>query len=109
MHVPTVNLGDLLLPLWHSKFQCDPLDSVTTWDWAVLTGETWWKHSKAVANSQPYILGSFDRPPRNIALKISSSFKAKEWQGYLYGLAPAIWNSSESVGLLVSNLHVCSH
>jgi hypothetical protein len=90
MHVTTFNIGDLLLPLWRGTFECEPTDTVDSWPWAVLTGQTWINHGLAVENAHPFIPGCFDRPPRNIALKIKSGYKAKEWQGYLYGLAPAL-------------------
>lgn len=90
MHVPNLNLGELLPPLWRGLFQCSPTDSVADWDWAVLTGDVWRDHGAAVAKAKPYMPGSYDRPPRNIAEKISSGYKAKEWQGYFYGLAPAL-------------------
>jgi len=44
----------------------------------------------AVSAATPYLPGSFDRPPRNIAEKINSGYKAWEWLLYLYGLAPAL-------------------
>ncbi|KAF8583614.1 hypothetical protein K439DRAFT_1647178 [Ramaria rubella] len=68
LHVCTLNLGDLLLPLWQGKFVCDPADTVKNWDWAVLTGNVWKNHSQA----------------------IHSGYKAWEWQGYLFGMAPAL-------------------
>jgi hypothetical protein len=90
MHVPTLNLGDLLLPLWGGTFDCAPTDDSEGWEWAVLRGPIWEAHGKAVASSRPYIPGSFDRPPRNLAEKIHSRYKAKEWQHYFFGLAPAL-------------------
>lgn len=90
MHATTLNIGELLLPLWRGTFQCASTDSVADWDWAVLTGAMWKKHGEQVGASRQYMPGSFDRPPRNIAEKISSRYKAKEWQSYLYGLAPAL-------------------
>ena len=66
------------------------MDDIQTWDWAVLKGDIWEDHGAAVARVTPYIPGSFDRPPHNPAEKISSGYKAQEWLGYLYGLAPAL-------------------
>jgi hypothetical protein len=43
-----------------------------------------------VANALPYLPGSFDRPPRNIAEKLMSGYKAWEFLLYLYGLAPGL-------------------
>lgn len=90
MHSTTLNFGELLPPLWRGLFQCAPTDNVANWPWVVLTGDVWKKHGEAVARARQYMPGSYDRPPRNIAEKISSGYKAKEWQSYLYGLAPAL-------------------
>jgi len=90
MHVPTLNLGELFLPLWCGLFQCAAMDTVDSWDWAVLKGEVWQNHGEAVGRAWPYMPTSFDRPPHNIAKKISSGYKGKEWQGYFYGLALAL-------------------
>ncbi|KAF8183845.1 hypothetical protein K438DRAFT_1974872 [Mycena galopus ATCC 62051] len=67
-----------------------PGDSRTAWDWVVLTGETWERHGKAVANCTKWIPGSFDRPLRNPAEKISSGYKAWEFMLYFFGLGPAL-------------------
>ena len=90
MHMCSLNVGDLFLPLWRGSFDCSSMDSPLNWPWAVLKGQVWKQHGKAVANTCSYIPGSYDRPPRNIAEKINSGYKAKEWQNYLYGLAPAL-------------------
>ena len=45
-----------------------------------------------VANATPHIPGSFDRPPRNPAEKISSGYKAWEFLLYFYGLGPALFH-----------------
>lgn len=90
MHLPALNLPDLFLPLWRGKFNCDATDSRRSWDWAVLVGETWTAHGKAVADLRSYIPGSFDRTPRNPAEKISSGYKAWEFLLYVYGMCPAL-------------------
>ncbi|KAF8583438.1 hypothetical protein K439DRAFT_1647251 [Ramaria rubella] len=87
MHMMMLNLGDLFPPLWRGQFECDPTDSMATWPWAVLTGDVWKKHGEDVANAHPFMPGSFDWPPCNLTEKIHSGYKAKEWQGYFYGLA----------------------
>ena len=56
----------------------------------VLKGDIWKFHGKAVANTTPYLPGSFDRPPRNPAEKISSGYKAWEYLTYIFVLAPAL-------------------
>jgi hypothetical protein len=43
-----------------------------------------------VADLTPYILGSFDCPPHNIAEKLKSGYKAWEFQLYFYGAGPAL-------------------
>lgn len=83
-------MGELLVPLWRGTFSSEKSDNVHTWPWAVLQGEIWKEHGKAVASCQPYIPGSFGWPPRNIADKVKSGYKAKEWQGYFYDLCPAL-------------------
>ncbi|KAF8870455.1 hypothetical protein BD779DRAFT_1455409 [Infundibulicybe gibba] len=90
MHVATLNAGKEFIPLWRGTFQCAPTDSVRDWDWVALTDQVWKEHGTKVAMCRPYIPGFFDHPPRNIAEKISSGYKAKEWQSYLYGLVPAL-------------------
>ena len=90
MHLATLNLADLFLPLWRGSFDHDPLDPPSNWPWAVLQGEIWEMHGRDVAAATPHLPGSFDRPPRNIAEKINSGYKAWEWLLYLYGLAPAL-------------------
>ncbi|KAJ7207714.1 hypothetical protein B0H12DRAFT_1034444, partial [Mycena haematopus] len=69
---------------------CEKPDSKDSWDWAVLKGEVWKEHGKSVAAATPYLPGSFDRPPRNPAEKISSGYKAWEFILYVIGLAPAL-------------------
>ncbi|KJA24703.1 hypothetical protein HYPSUDRAFT_135758 [Hypholoma sublateritium FD-334 SS-4] len=90
MHLGTFNLADLLLSLWRGTLDHDTGDLPSDWPWAVLNGETWETHGKDVASATPFLPGSFDRPPRNIADKINSGYKAWEWLLYLYGLAPAL-------------------
>lgn len=90
MHMANLNAGDLFVSLWRGTLQTLSSDCSDTWPWAVLTEEAWSEHGKMVAESRPYIPGSFDKAPRNIAEKLNSRYKAKEWQAYLYGLAPAL-------------------
>ena len=90
MHLGMFNLSDLLPPLWCGLFNHDQLDPLSNWPWAVLQGEIWESHGVAVSAATPYLPGSFDRPPRNIAEKINSRYKSWEWLLYLYGLAPAL-------------------
>jgi hypothetical protein len=93
MHHASLNIPDLLIPLWRETFDCSATDKRSNWDWAMLTGQTWVKHGKVVAAATPYLPGLFDRPPRDPALKISSGYKAWEFLMYLYGLGPGVFHS----------------
>ncbi|KAF8971769.1 hypothetical protein BDZ97DRAFT_1650720, partial [Flammula alnicola] len=50
----------------------------------------WKRHGQSVADATPFLPGSFDRPPRNPAEKISSGYKAWEFLTYLFGLGPGL-------------------
>ena len=91
MHLESLNIPDLLIPLWRGTFDCDKNDSRSNWPWAVLHGQKWEEHGRDVAAATPYLPGSFDRPPRNPAEKISSGYKAWEFLLYLYGLGPGVF------------------
>ncbi|KAH7905890.1 hypothetical protein BJ138DRAFT_1072332, partial [Hygrophoropsis aurantiaca] len=91
MHLPALNITDLFLGLWRGVLDCDKDDDRSTWDWAVLQGDTWTRHGKTVANATPYLPGSFDRPPRNPAEKISSGYKAWEFLLYMFSLGPGLF------------------
>ena len=91
MHLVSINIPDLLIGLWRGTFECDKDDNRSTWDWAVLRGNTWTTHGQAVASMTPYLPGSFDRPPRNPAEKINSGYKAWEFLMYLFGLGPGLF------------------
>ena len=91
MHIAALNAPDLILALFCGKIDCDQDDSKCDWDWAVLKGRVWRKHSLEVAACTPFLPGSFDRPPRNPAKKISSRYKAWEYLLYIYGLGPALF------------------
>ncbi|KIJ46193.1 hypothetical protein M422DRAFT_250232 [Sphaerobolus stellatus SS14] len=70
---------------------CARTDNVNQWDWAVFRDDSVFKEDgAAVAACRPYIPGSYDHPPRNIVDKMNSGYRAKEWQGYVYGLEPAL-------------------
>jgi hypothetical protein len=91
MHLAALNIPDLLINLWRGTIDCDNDDDRRSWDWVVLKGRTWEDHGKDVAACTPYLPGSFDRPPRNPAEKISSGYKAWEFLIYIYGLGPALF------------------
>jgi hypothetical protein len=90
MHLGSLNLPDLLINLWRGTLDCDKKDDVSTWEWATLRGSIWEEHGRQVAATTPYLPGSFDRPPRNPAEKISSGYKAWEFLLYMFGLGPGL-------------------
>jgi len=91
MHLPALNIPDLMIPLWRATIDCDKTDNKGLWTWAALRDPAVWKsHGQSVADATPYIPGSFDRPPRNPAEKISSGYKAWEFLLYFFGLGPAL-------------------
>ncbi|KAG6851990.1 hypothetical protein C0991_004378, partial [Blastosporella zonata] len=88
MHL-ILNLADLLINLWRGKLECSKTsDSIQTWPWAVLIDQVWQIHGADIAGATPYLPGSFDRPPRNPAEKISSGYKAWEFLLYIFALGP---------------------
>ncbi|KAL7281947.1 hypothetical protein ACG7TL_003414 [Trametes sanguinea] len=97
MHLITLNLTDLIISLLRGTLACDPTDNKATWVWAVLADrETWRAHGKLVEQSTWYLPGSFDRPLRNPAEKISSGYKAWKFLLYVYGLLPALLHGIQS-------------
>ena len=90
MHLAALNITDLMISLWRGTIDCTKPDDKSTWDWVILRGEAWQRHGKAVADTLHYLPSSFDRPPRNIAEKLTSGYKAWEFLLYLYGLCPAL-------------------
>ena len=91
MHLGSLNIPDLLISLWRGTFDCDKNDSLASWDWAVLRGDTWNQHGAAVAKTTRYLPSFFGRPPRNPAEKISSGYKAWEFLTYLFVLGPGLF------------------
>ena len=91
MHLGSLNIPDLLISLWRGTLDCEKSDDRSSWDWAVLQGDTWKSHGKVVAAATPYLPGSFDHPPRNPAENINSGYKAWEFLIYIFGLGPGIF------------------
>ncbi|KAH9858466.1 hypothetical protein C2E23DRAFT_717287 [Lenzites betulinus] len=89
MHLVALNITDLFVNLWRGTISGSKQDA-TAHPWAVLQDEIWLNHGAEVARAAPFLPGSFDRPPRNIAEKITSGYKAKEWMTYFYGYGPAM-------------------
>ncbi|KAG6876719.1 hypothetical protein C0992_012017 [Termitomyces sp. T32_za158] len=88
MHLPSINIPDLLISLWRGTLKHSNDDH---WNWATLVGDVWTNHGKLVEDATQYFPSSFHRTPRNPAEKISSGFKATEWFLYIYGLGPAFF------------------
>jgi len=91
LHLASLNITDLLLSLWRGLLNCEYPDTLASWDWSVLQGDVWKQHGATVGNTTPYLPGSFDRPPRNPAEKISSGYKAWEFLMYIFGLGPGLF------------------
>ena len=93
MHQPVINLTGLMFDLWCGREACHKGDRDSVWDWAVLKGDIWRTHGKAVADAASYFPRSFDRTPRHPAEKLSSGYKAWELLLYFYGLGPGLFYS----------------
>ena len=91
MHQPVINLTALMFDLWRNREECRKGDNTSVWKWAVLRGDVWTAHGKAVADSAVFFPRSFDRTPRNPAEKLSSGYKAWELLLYFYGLGPGLF------------------
>jgi len=91
MHLAALNISDLLISLWRATIDCTKPDNKSSWDWAVFRRvDVWKEHGEAIANTLHFLPSSFDRPPRNIAEKLTSGYKAWEFLLYLYGLGPGL-------------------
>jgi len=92
MHACGLNVTDLMQKIFRGTIDCDTRngDTKVSWDWAVLVGDTWKEHGKHVAAARCYMPGSFGRPPRNPAEKISSGYKCWEFLHWMYGMLPAL-------------------
>lgn len=91
MHQPVINLPGLLFDLWCQRRELRKHNKDSDWPWAVLTGDVWVKHGKAVADAGCFLPRSFDRVPRNPQEKISSGYKAWEFLVYIYILGPGLF------------------
>jgi len=85
-----INIGELLPQLWCKTLDCFSPDNKVTWEWGVLVDDVWTQHGAAVAKSARFLPTSFDRPPRDPALKLHSGYKAIELLHCLFGLAPGL-------------------
>ena len=91
MHHLALNIPDVMLGLFRGTFKCSDTDSVDDWPWTVFRDDEVWKdHGKLVASMSLFLPSSFDRPPRDIAAKINSGYKAWEHMYHFYGLLPGL-------------------
>jgi hypothetical protein len=90
MHLASLNSTSILTNLWQGTIECHAPDSKNTWDWAVLQGDTWIVHGKAVADATLYLPGSFNWLPCDPTLKISSHYKAWEFLMWIFALGPSL-------------------
>ncbi|KAL7284823.1 hypothetical protein ACG7TL_002133 [Trametes sanguinea] len=93
MHLTGLNLPDLFMGLFRGVIKGSTQSDAKTWECAVLQGNTWVNHGKRVERAMNFLPGFHDRPPRNIAEKISSGYKAAEFQTYMYKYAPFMLRS----------------
>lgn len=90
MHHTALNVPDLMLPLWRGKMKKHSVAEMATWPFATLSDDAaWQRHGLLIGKSAPHWPGSFDRVPRNPALKLNSGYKAWEFMLYFYGIGPA--------------------
>ena len=92
MHQPVINVPALFFELWHNRGNCrEGASARDIWEWAVLRGNVWRTHGRAVADAGRYLPRSFDRAPQNPAEKLSSGYKAWELLIYFYGMGPGMF------------------
>ena len=85
MHLFGLNLGQLLVALWHGSIDHTRSDDPTTWPFAVLQDDLVWQaHGASVADAGLYLPVCLEsRVLRNPAEKISSGYKAVEYLVYI--------------------------
>ncbi|KZV74254.1 hypothetical protein PENSPDRAFT_573224 [Peniophora sp. CONT] len=87
MHLVCLNLTDLLLGLVCGTIDCDPKDSKdeVSWPWFVLKPPELKVHGAQVGDCSHYVPGDFDVACRDLAKKMNSGYKAKEFLNYFFG------------------------
>ncbi|KAI0695490.1 hypothetical protein C8T65DRAFT_710796 [Cerioporus squamosus] len=91
MHLISLNIPDIIISLLRGSIECEAPDTKATWVWAVyMKRDIWEAHGKFIGSTTHCLPSSFERPPRNPALKIKSGFKAWEFLIYVYGYLPAL-------------------
>ena len=93
MHLCSLNILQLMIDIWQNKvdpkvvFHTSGKPSFIVLDMS----DAWKTHGTLVASTRPYLPSSFDRPPRNPALKINSGYKVCEFLLYFWVLGPAVF------------------
>lgn len=91
MHLTPINFAELFSNLLHGTLRQSDSDPLHTWTWAVLQDQIWIDHGQSVAESTHHLPGTlFDHVPRDPSKKISSGYKAKEYQIWIYILCPGL-------------------
>lgn len=92
MHHFGLNLGQLLILLWHGTIEHSIHDNnPENWRFKVLVGDAWTTHGQDVADTLRYIPTCIEnRTVHNPVLKLFSGFKASQYMIYLYGLCPVL-------------------
>ncbi|OSC96709.1 hypothetical protein PYCCODRAFT_1462331 [Trametes coccinea BRFM310] len=105
MHLSWLNIPDLYLSLWRGTIKGSTQSSPKTWNCAIwASDDKWAAHGRLVERTMPYLPGFFDRPPRNIAEKVNSGYKAMEYKTWFYNYAPAMLRRSKPGSNLDPNL-----
>ncbi|RDX44352.1 hypothetical protein OH76DRAFT_1458043 [Lentinus brumalis] len=92
MHLLAVNIPEHYISLLRGTLVCDKnLDNTDTWPWACfLDPRVWLAHGLLMESYGRYLPGSFGHTPWNIALKITSGYKAAEWMTYTWTILPTL-------------------
>ena len=103
MHLLCINIGELLIPLWHRQLKCDPTDKKDSWDWATLVDDTWITYGKLVAEATKHFPSFFHCSPCNPVEKISSGYKATKYS-LVWDLVSFEQFSLRNIGAISANL-----
>jgi hypothetical protein len=95
MHLPALNIPDLMLKLWRGTLEHAPGDDPRNWPWAEFLRDlaSWRAHGAEIGDARPFFPTWFERAPRNPAEKLTSGYKAWEFLHYMFGMGPAVFRS----------------
>ncbi|KAG2045517.1 hypothetical protein BDR06DRAFT_1055904 [Suillus hirtellus] len=99
MHLFSLNIPDLLIPLWRGISECDKVDDKSTWTWAK-------EFNRRIEEFTSHLPGCFDRPPRNPEKKINSGYKAWEFTLLLYLLCVVFLHGLVRAFRIISQNHI---